>query len=183
MVQARHLHLRDPASKPGASGRRGEGRERPETAEDEGSLRSGVAAEAAPAAAAVATAAEAPPECAARRLNAGRRERGRSALSAEGRAVAHAHGGGAGGGRAYLPVHGPRPFPTARRPRPLPAARTRTRTEARVSVDPPTCLHTGPAPFLPRADPDPPRAHAQDEDALSALLMRALRPANGERAL
>lgn len=61
MVQARHLHLRDPASKPGASGRRGEGRERPETAEDEGSLRSGVAAEAAPAAAAVATAAEAPP--------------------------------------------------------------------------------------------------------------------------
>lgn len=34
MVQARHLHLRDPASKPGASGRRGEGRERPETAED-----------------------------------------------------------------------------------------------------------------------------------------------------
>lgn len=33
MVQARHLHLRDPVSKPGAGGRRGEGRERPETAE------------------------------------------------------------------------------------------------------------------------------------------------------
>jgi hypothetical protein len=62
MVQARHLHLRDPASKPGASGRRGEGRERPEKAEDEGNLRSGVAAEAAAAVvvAAAAAAAEAP---------------------------------------------------------------------------------------------------------------------------
>lgn len=45
-----------------------------------------------------------------------------------------------------------------------------------MSVDPPTCLHTGPAPFLPRADPAPQRAHAQDEDALSALLVRGSSP-------
>lgn len=135
MVQARHLHLRDPASKPGAGGWRGEGRERPETAEER---------------------AESPVGSRGprrrRREDGGRRQRRRRqrlellrvrgseterrpARAREERALGwresrarartHAPRREASGGRAYLPAHGPRPpSPTARRPRPLPAART-----------------------------------------------------------